>query len=87
MVKIAWLQIMFTGIIWLDYIMRPLVEELVQEVAVQAEFAEVDIPHEQPTETSPIDTQEVSIWQWHLTHGAWNTHDHIVYTLIDGWLL
>ncbi|KAI0234229.1 hypothetical protein LSAT2_015520 [Lamellibrachia satsuma] len=33
-------------------------EELVQEVAVQAEFAEVDIPHEQPTETSPIDTQE-----------------------------
>ena len=52
---------MFTGIIWLDYIMRPLVEELVQEVAVQAEFAEVDIPHEQPTETSPVDTQEVSI--------------------------
>ena len=40
------------------------VEDLVQDVAIQAAFAEIDVSQQIPTDTAPVDQQEVSHEKW-----------------------
>ena len=40
------------------------VEDLVQDVTIQAAFAEIEVSQQSPTETAPVDQQQVSHEKW-----------------------